>query len=171
MNKKIVSLALSLFVLIIMLLSPKGFNKPIFTVQDIKNNSSFTLFKAKVISVHDGDTITVISASYHNKRMKVRIRDLDCFEKQSNFKPVAIRAQKQAHYFNLSLNEVYKRGERARILLLKKLNASNQIVTLAIKNKERRDVYHRFLAYVFIKEENVNNFLIQSKNCFSYRRL
>lgn len=165
----------SLFVLSIalILISAKmcyGFPKqnPYFTLKEATKSSQYQILPALVVDVHDGDTIRVL---VKNRVLTIRIRGVDCFEVKSNFPPVAIKAQKQANYFHLSLEEVYNRGNKAQKLLVDHLKMSKNRVVLAINKKNKKDIYDRTLAYVFIKKQNVNEFLINSKNCFVYKKL
>lgn len=75
-----------------------------------------------LIKVSDGDTIKVI---LDNEKIGVRLLEIDCFETSKNR-----RAIKQTEYYNISLGEVFKRG-----------NYSKQ---------KLKDIYYGITLFVFI---------------------
>ncbi len=115
----------------------------------------FANTQIEVIKVYDGDSIL---ARIEDNIFRIRLIGIDCFEATDN-----TRAHLQAKKFNLSLNEVLKRGNIAGDILKKELD--NKKVFFEFRGIDK---YKRALGYIYADNVNINQKMLKTSYCSVY---
>ncbi|WP_392551251.1 thermonuclease family protein [Orbus wheelerorum] len=102
------------------------------------STSAFADFSAKVINIIDGDTIDVLT--YNNKRIRIRLVDIDAPERGQPF----VNESKQ---FLSSL--ITK-----KVVLIK---------------EQGQDIYNRMLGTIYYKKQNINELMVLNGYAWAYR--
>ena len=129
---------------------------PIYIQEPVYPVCSACSDSAKVLNVIDGDTIKIM---YHCHEEFVRMIDIDCFESKENK-----RAQWQAKYYHLSLDEVVQKGVHATDIL-KNILPPSSVVNIDWKSRDR---YGRILGTVYSNGVNINRYMLLSGGCVPY---
>ena len=124
----------------------------IFPVQNEAQNG-----KIELVKVIDGDTI---AAKIDDNIFKIRIFDIDCFEKS-----VGEHAQRQAKSFNKTQEEIVEGGLRAGEILERELK--NKKLTFDFRGIDK---YHRALGYIYADGQNISEIMLNSGYCFKYHK-
>ena len=112
--------------------------------------------KVNVLKVYDGDSIL---ASIDENIFRIRMIDIDCFEGSKNS-----HAKIQSQKYKISVDEVVKNGNLAGDILRKRLD--NNSVYFEFKGVDK---YSRALGYLFVGKKNINDEMLKTGYCFSYK--
>jgi micrococcal nuclease len=108
--------------------------------------ASAKTFQGQVIKVFDGDTFLV---RIQGREEHIRLREIDAPE-------VSTRKQVGQEPW----------GKKAREFAISRVK--DKTVRLEVEERDKRDPYHRLLAYVFVGDGLVNQEMVQSGNAFFY---
>ena len=123
----------------------------LFTSSIHSTSSEIIIFgNAKII---DGDTIKI------NKK-KIRLFGIDAPEKKQICKKIYINFL----IFNFKKN--YKCGEKSTSALLKKIKDKKIKCIL----KDDRDIYKRHIGTCYLKDQNINKWLVKNGHALAYKR-
>ena len=101
----------------------------------------------KEAHIVDGDTIDLI---FDGESTRIRLIGIDTFESRSS-----IKAKAQAYDYNISLEEVIKRGKRATTYIHEQL--SKRVKHYLEYDEDYLDRYKRTLAYVWFSQTDMLN--------------
>lgn len=126
------------------------FPKHVFSFE----NSQF----AKVGKIYDGDTIELKL----KEPTPIRLTGIDCFE-TSNIN----RTYKQAYLYNISIEEVIKRGILAKKELTKIISKNGYKIYFKC---DGIDKYGRLLGQIYtLNGQNINDIMKKSKYCYPFK--
>ncbi len=123
-------------------ITPSSYYPPIKTNIDLLDKSD-----EKVAHIVDGDTIDLI---FDKKSTRIRLIGIDTFESRSGNK-----AKAQAYDYNISLEEVIKRGKRATAYIKERL--SKRVKHYLEYDEDFEDRYKRTLGYVWFSDTDMLN--------------
>lgn len=126
--------------------------------EKVKTKYEYTAIFFKVI---DGDTF---EAFFQKKMQRIRLADIDCFEKSKNK-----RLEAQAKKWNANIKQALTKGTQSEIKLAKLLMHSHHLNILPIKT----DAYGRIIAYVQAVNSrgqvvNVNQYMLYEAGCNAF---
>ena len=119
------------------------------------------LVKTEIIKITDGDTVKAI---VNGEKIKIRLLDIDTFETRSNK-----RAYWQAKENNLSLGNVFKKGEYSKQELQKIISKNKDKIYL---EPSKKDFFGRTLGTLYIgnnKEQSINQYMLDKGGALPYR--
>jgi micrococcal nuclease len=131
----------------------------------LESANSLYFYKAKVTTVKDGDTIVVdldLGCDVILGGQEIRLLDIDTFEKRKG-----VKARKQAKKFDITEDEVKKRGLEAKAYLISILEkVDNQIMIKTAR--DTKGMYGRWLGTIYIGDNDINQQMITEGYAFPY---
>lgn len=114
--------------------------------------------RARVYRVYDGDTVQL---GLESKPTSIRLVGIDCFEISKNY-----RAYKQAYEYNITIEEVLKRGNAAKEILNKIIADDGNEVYFKCTGVDK---YGRLLGSIYTKNhKDINTIMLNSGYCPRY---
>lgn len=110
-----------------------------------------------VLKIYDGDTIEVKINS--GNKFSIRLQGIDCYETSK-----INRAYKQAYLNKVDIDEVIKKGNKAKVYL-KNLNKNSNTASFDFMGIDK---YGRALGIVYFGNININEELLKNNICMPY---